>query len=126
MIGSIISFCGINSVLKTHYKKGNLPSVKKDIYGDKITDPSIEHIIPKSKGGPSKLYNYAIANAKTNSLRGSRDIMEFTTVDNVKQYLRQFVNVRLKDFNGLNYVKDIIQTFRDMGVELGKVCRGVK
>lgn len=126
MIGSIISFCGINSVLKTHYKKGKLPSVKKDIYGDKITDPSIEHIIPKSKGGASKLYNYAIANAKTNSLRGCKDIMEFTTKDNVKNYLRQFIGVKLKDFDGLQYIKDIVQTFKNMGVELGRICRGVK
>ena len=39
---------GYKSVLKTYWREGKLPTVKKDIYGKEIINETVEHIIPKS------------------------------------------------------------------------------
>jgi hypothetical protein len=117
-IGNIgISF-GYKSVLKTYWREGKLPTVKKDIYGKEIINETVEHIIPKSKGGKSNLFNYAIANAEDNFKRGSDDIMEHTTIDNVYNWFKQFVNVKLPHLDGQEYIRITAKKFGKVGYKV--------
>lgn len=116
---SIINF-GYKSVLKTQWQKGNLPTVKKDIYGDLLIkgQETLEHIIPKSKGGKSTLSNYALANAGNNFRRSSFDLGKYTSVDAIKGYLKQFEGIELPDFNGNEYIKNLTRTLKKIGFKL--------
>ena len=80
-----ISF-GHKSVLTRLYNSNKLPTVTKDIYGSILKDATVDHIIPKSKGGKSHLSNYALANAENNMKRSSDNILLHTTIDNIRYY----------------------------------------
>jgi hypothetical protein len=112
-----ISF-GYSSILKDHWRKGNLPSVVKDIYGDELKDVTIEHIIPRSKGGASRLFNYALANANTNNARGNKDILECTTKENLIAWFMQLKDVKLPKFNGNEYIKQSTEYLAKNGIKL--------
>lgn len=112
-----ISF-GYKSVLKTYYQQGKLPSVVNDIYGNKLVDETLEHIIPKSKGGKSNLFNYALANAQSNHKRSSDDIMKHTTFDNVYNWFKQFVDVKLPNLDGQEYINKTTKKFGKTGKEV--------
>lgn len=109
-----------SSPLKTLYKKGKLPGVIYDIYGIKLTpdNVSLEHIIPKSLGGKSKLSNYALADKVKNEIRGNDDILKYTTIDNIKQWFGQFKNISVKGFNGESYIKSGIENLKRIGINI--------
>ena len=54
---------GYSSPLKTIWKKGGLPTVKKGFYGDTLTkkNVSLEHLKARSKGGKTSLENLVLA-----------------------------------------------------------------
>jgi hypothetical protein len=111
---------GYHSVLKTQYLKGNLKSVKYGFYGDRLNNKnvSLEHLLPKSKGGKSKLTNFVLASRKQNWKRGNDDIKQHIDKPNAMRYLLQFVGVKTRDFDGNSYIKDVLNTLRDLGVDL--------
>lgn len=111
---------GHKSIIKTLYKNGELPTVVKDIYGKELSADTVtlEHIIPKSKGGKSNLKNYALANAEDNFRRSSQDIMKHTTKANINEYLDQFAGVIKQGFDGDLYIKNIKNLFKSLGVKL--------
>ena len=97
-----------------------MPSVTKDIYGDTLIkgQETLEHIIPKSKGGKSQLSNYALANAGNNFKRSNYDLGSFTNPDIIKGYLKQFEGLKLPKFNGDNYIQMVTKTLKKIGIEL--------
>ena len=111
---------GYSNPLKTLFKKGKLPSVKYDFYGDPITKKTatLDHLLPKSKGGKSVQENYVLATAKNNHDRGSDDIHLWFNVENAKRYLKQFLNVKLKGLNGNSYICGILQNLNKQGVDI--------
>ena len=115
---------GYKSILKDLFKAGELPTVKRGLYGKKLNNEncSIEHIIPKSKGGPNTLDNYALADRFENSRRGAKDIKEYLTIRMIADYLMQFVDVKVDYitgiFDGNRYAYDLIQTFKKLGYNL--------
>ena len=108
------------SVLKTYWQEGKLPSVVKDIYGDDLIEATIEHIRPRSKRGRSNLFNYALANPWSNQKRGSEPIMQYTTFENVYNWFKQFVNVKLPHLDGSEYIKNTAKKFGQVGEEVIK------
>ena len=114
-----ISF-GYKSIVKTLYKQGQLTSVTKDIYGQKLTpnNVTIEHIIPKSKKGASSLKNYALATAKANQQRSSDPLLKHTTIENIKAYLEQFKGIKKPQFNGDEYIKGVTNTLRRINIDV--------
>ena len=84
-----ISF-GYTDKLKTLFKKGKLPTVIYDAFGEKLTPKNVtlDHIIPKSKGGASKTANYMLASDYWNHLRGNRPLSGFLTQENLQRYWR--------------------------------------
>ena len=112
-----ISF-GYKWAVKNLYNQGMLPTVKKDIYGKPIAQATVEHIIPKSKGGKSSQANYAIANAYENMKRGSDPLLKHTTKKNIKEYLEQFTDVIVGNFDGNRYKKDLTKTLRKINIDI--------
>lgn len=98
--------------LKTAYKKGLMPEVVNGLYGEKIVKPSIEHLTPHSQGGKTTWNNVAITDAKANNLRGVRPIEELVTKEMWKAYLKQFINVKNKFVDGLQYIKIMCKRFQ--------------
>lgn len=111
-----------NHPLKTLWKQGKLPQVKIGLYNNKLTkkNVSLEHELPVSKGGKSILENYALASREANSERGNDDIKKFLTVNMIRNYLIQFVNLIVKRdneviFDGNKYIQMQINTFKRLG-----------
>lgn len=116
-----------NHPLKTLWKQGKLPQVKIGLYNNKLTkkNVSLEHELPVSKGGKSMLENYALASREANSERGNDDIKKFLTVDMIRNYLIQFVNLIVKRdkevvFDGNKYIQMQINNFKKLGFVFDK------
>ena len=106
-----------NSPLKTLYRKGELP-VKYGFYGDILTQKnvSLEHLKPHSQGGKTELSNLVLASKQKNQARGNADIRNFANKETIIKYLSQFIDVKIKDFDGNKYINGIIKTLRNLGV----------
>ena len=111
---------GYKSILKTKWRKGKLPTVKYGFYGDKLTQEnlSLEHLKAHSKGGKTNLTNLVLASKPKNEARGNRDIRDFIDKQKAIDYLKQFINVKFKDFNGNKYIVEIVKTLRKLGVDI--------
>lgn len=103
---------GYSNQLKTLYKKGKLPTVQYDISGRKLTkkNATLDHVIPKSKGGKSIQENYMLATAEFNHLRGNKPLKDFMTNNGLVKYLSQFLGVFVDGFSGDKYVKGLLKT----------------
>lgn len=103
---------GYHNILKTQYLKGNLKEVKYGIYGDKLTKKtvSLEHIVPKSKGGKTELSNLALASKRMNHARSNKPIKDFLTAENLTRYIEQFMNIKIPEFDGVKYVKELLKS----------------
>ena len=106
-----------NSPLKTLCRKDELP-VKYGFYGDKLTQKnvSLEHLKPHSKGGKTALSNLVLASKQKNQARGNSDIRNFASKEIIVKYLSQFIDVKIKDFDGNKYINGIIKTLTKLGV----------
>lgn len=114
-----ISF-GYNSPIKTLWRKGKMPSVTKGFYGDKLTQDnlSLEHLKAHSKGGRTCLSNLVLASKQKNQARGNNNIKQFFDKEKAIEYLNQFIDLKLKDFNGNSYIKGIVKTLRNLGIDI--------
>jgi len=110
---SLVTF-GYKHQLKTQWLKGNMPTVKKGFYGDILTKDNVtlEHLLPHSKGGKTTLENLVLATDHNNFKRSNLPLKDFINFEAVEEYLAQFVNIRLKDFNGNEYIKVIRKTIK--------------
>ena len=115
---------GYSNILKTQYLRGNLKTVKYGFYGDKLNkkNVSLEHLKPKSKGGKSALENFVLASKTRNQARGNKELSLFFDRENALRYLLQFVGVKAENFNGDNYIKMIIRTLKNLGIDIW--CNG--
>jgi hypothetical protein len=98
--------------IKTLFKKGLLPTVKVDAMGNRLTKKNVtlDHIIPRSKGGKSVTGNYMLAEKKFNNDRGSDPIKQWIDMEGLVAYLNQFINVRVGKFIGNNYIAEVLRT----------------
>ena len=94
-----IVFTHYRNTLKKEWLKGNMPSVKHDIGGNLLTPENATngHMLAKSKGG-----DY-------NQLKGNKPFSWFFDVKSFMQYCDEVAQVNLKNFNGLEYVRGIIE-----------------
>ena len=108
---------GYSHQLKTLYRQGKLP-VKYGFYGDRLTQKnvSLEHLKPHSKGGKTELSNLVLASKQRNQARGNADINNFANKETIIKYLSQFIDVKIKDFDGNKYINAIIKTLTNLGV----------
>lgn len=108
--------------LKTAFDKGLMPDVKKGLLGNTLTkkNRSIEHIIPKCMGGTLANDNVALSDRKANMLRGATPIEKLVTKQMWIDYLKQFVNVKNKYINGMEYIKGLCKKF---GIDIKEVLK---
>lgn len=106
-----VSFGSYNSILKTAWKKGQLPTVKRGIYGNILTPDnlSVEHVIPHSLGGKTITSNLMLAERTANAKRGIKPLMEVITYKQLFDYLMQFLDIKIKKFNGNDYIISILK-----------------
>lgn len=109
-------FTGYNSPLKKAFKKGVLGNKVYGIYGERLTQDnvSLEHIKPIAHGGKTELSNLLLADKKKNNDRGTKPIGEFVTIGMLRDYLKQFKDVKTSYFDGEKYIKLIRETFRKL------------
>lgn len=101
---------GYHSPLKDDFKKGLIP-LEKGAYGGSLKKKaSLDHIIPKSKGGKSSLENYFLTNRSINTLRGNQPLKNFLTLEPFLEYLSVMMNVKTQNIDGIDYCKKIIKT----------------
>ena len=107
---------GYSNVLKTNFKKGNLPSVKYGFYGDEITKKNVtlEHLLPRSQGGKTELKNLVLASANKNQERGVCPLSSMLNWEYAGRYFEQFRDVKLKDFDGNKYIDMVMETIRGL------------
>ena len=101
---------GYRSELKTLYRQGKLKGLKS-FSGQELTQVSIDHIKPKSRGGKSDLGNYVLTNQQENSERGSKNI-DFYLEKNLKgaiEYINWFWTHKVEGFDCIGYVNRIIK-----------------
>lgn len=108
-----VSF-GHSNQLKTLWKKGKLPSVQVDVMGRRLTNKNVtlDHIIPRSKGGKNTTENYMLATKEFNHMRGNEPLRNFLGTQNLIRYLNQFINVRIEHFIGNKYIQDVLATLK--------------
>lgn len=103
---------GYSHPLKTAWKRGQIPQVKRGFYGEKLTqrNVSLEHLLPISQGGKTQLNNLVLATKEANNARGDKPLSEFINYKAMGQYLDQFKNIKIKGFNGNKYIEMILKT----------------
>jgi hypothetical protein len=114
-----ISF-GYQHPLKTLWKKGLLPTVKKGFYGDELTmkTVSLEHLQPKSQGGKTSLDNLVLASKRTNNLRGDKPLQLFIMKQKAIEYFYQFINIKIKGFDGNKYIESALNKLSELNIKL--------
>ena len=102
--------------LKTQWLKGKLPTVKYGLYGEKLTPEtvSIEHLTPASLGGGLDWGNIVLADKFKNSQRGIEPIEKFVNIEMLRTYLKQFKGIKLHNFDGDKYIKQIREYFKNV------------
>ena len=107
-----IIFTKYRNVLKKEWLKGNMPSVKHDIGGNRLTVENVTngHMLAKSKGGLTNLSNITLETMEYNQLKGNKPFLWFFDTKAFMQYCDEVTQVKLKNFDGLEYVRGIIET----------------
>ena len=106
-----IIFTHYKNTLKKEWLKGNMPSVKHDIGGNRLTAENITngHMLAKSKGGVTTAFNITLETRDYNMMKGNKPFSWFFDVKNFMQYCDEMAKVDLPNFNGIKYVRGIIE-----------------
>ena len=104
----------MKSILKTEWLRGNLPTVRKGIYGGILTPDSvsIEHLRPRSSRGKNSLNNIALATKKNNNARGNAPLYTRLTQEQADSYFKQFKGIKTPEFDGDSYIRKASETVK--------------
>lgn len=118
---------GYKTTVSKLFREGKLPTVVKGFYGGELSvNPkslnrvSNEHLVPKSKGGTTELFNIVLATAKNNSDRSNEPLSKYFDKKAADEYWEQFKDVivkyqdkkKIKVFDGNKYIKDTQNTVK--------------
>lgn len=100
-----VSF-GYKSVLKKDFERGFIP-LKRDITGRPLRKGylSVDHTIPKAKGGKSNIYNYSLMDSFINNKRGSKPLKSYIDLASLVEYINVMINVKTPDIDGVDYLR---------------------
>jgi len=93
-------------------------NVDIDFYTGKfvpIKRRSIEHILPKSKGGKNNVRNYAMSDMLINSERGNMSMGDWLNIhpnflQNMKNYVRKYFNFKI---DNINHGEEVAKTVKE-------------
>ena len=102
---------GYKSILKKEFLRGKIP-LKRDITGHKLNPKyiSVDHTIPKNKGGKSSISNYSLMDSFINNKRGEKPIKQFIDLESLVEYINVMLNVKTMDLDGVDYLKGWLPT----------------
>lgn len=102
---------GYKSILKKEFLRGKIP-LKRDITGQKLNPKyiSVDHTIPKNKGGKSSISNYSLMDSFVNNKRGEKPIKPFIDLESLVEYINVMLNVKTMDLDGVEYLKGWLPT----------------
>lgn len=102
---------GYHSELKDLFKAGKLQGLKS-FSGQELTQPSIDHIKPKSKGGGNNIGNYILTNRKENADRGNKNIDYYIEKNQqgMLDYIKWFETHKVERFDCIGYIRKVINT----------------
>jgi len=105
-----------SSPLKTMYKRGKLPSVKYDFYGEVLTPKNctLEHLKCRCYGGRTELKNLVLSTANKNQERGIRPLGEVLNWEHAGRYFEQFKDIKLNNFDGNKYIEMVLNTIKEL------------
>lgn len=91
-----VSFLGCKPLIDT---------VDTDFYTGKLVkvkNRSVEHILPKSKGGKNNIINYAMSDKTVNSERSNMSMQSWLNIhpdylENMKKYVKKYWNTTILD-----------------------------
>lgn len=100
---------GYSHKLKTDFKKGLLPTVKFDVAGIELNNKNatLDHVIPKSQGGESNLFNYMLASKWFNAFRGVVPLAKLITKEMFDKWAKQYEGINVCGVAGEEYTKEI-------------------
>ena len=104
---------GYSSVLKDAFRDGKI-KIKKDITGKPINkkNATLDHTIPRARGGKSKLENYSIMSIEANVIRGIDKLGKYINLASLLDYIIEMMNVDLESLNGIDYLKQWLPNLR--------------
>lgn len=107
-----ISF-GYKSVLKDEYLRGKI-KIKKDITGHTIDKDtvSLDHTVPKYRGGKSQLENYSLMNTFINQRKGHNKLTNFIDLKSLVDYIIVMMDVDTEKINGIDYLRLWLRNLR--------------
>lgn len=112
-----ITLTGVNftskSILKKEFDNGNIP-LERDITGHKLIKEyvSVDHTIPKRKGGKSELANYSLMDIVANGKRSDKPIKQVINLESLIEYIRVFLDVKTEDFDGIEYLRQWLKVLQ--------------
>ena len=120
-----VSF-GYSHYLKTYWQQGKLPTVKKGMYGGVLKKngkqkATLEHIKCYSQGGLTSLGNLGIATWENNNKRGCKPLQDVFSYEAMSIYLKQFKNVVVDKLDGNKYIKLILNTLKELGIDTERI-----
>ena len=109
---STINF-GYRSTLKREFLKGNI-KLEKDITDHKINkrNVTLDHTIPKARGGKSKLGNYSLMDMVTNHLRNTDSLKGLIDIPSLIDYIVTMLNTKTEFFDGIEYLREWLPNLR--------------
>lgn len=104
---------GYSSVLKDAFRDGKI-KIKKDITGKPVNkkNATLDHTIPRARGGKSKLENYSIMSIESNIIRGTDRLGKYISKASLIDYIIEMLNVDLEGLNGIDYLKHWLPNLR--------------
>ena len=100
---------GYSHKLKTDFKKGLLPTVKFDVAGIELNNKNVtlDHVIPKSLGGESNLFNYMLSSDWFNAFRSVVPLAKLITKEMFDKWAKQYEDIMVCGVKGTEYTKEI-------------------
>jgi hypothetical protein len=104
---------GYRSILKKEFINGNIP-IKKDITGHKLDkrNVTLDHTVPKARGGKSTLSNYSIMDMVTNMNRGTKSLKGLIDIPSLIDYIIVLLNTKTEYLDGIDYLKKWLPNLR--------------
>lgn len=104
---------GYRSPLKREFLKGNI-KLERDITGHRLSrrNVTLDHTIPKARGGKSRLENYSLMEMVTNAKRNTDSLKGLIDVPSLIDYIIVMLNTKLENLDGIEYLKKWLPNLR--------------
>ena len=112
-----------SGILFTGTNRALLRKIDTDFYTGKFLrreDRSVEHILPRSKGGKNDVFNITVTDKRINTERGNMDLARWFRIhpeyaEGAHQFICKYWDAPIQ---GVKYGQAILKTITRMGVSI--------